>query len=191
MRFSILSRALVNSPQRFEYLVGLFEKLRRDMDVNGEPLFWLQYAILMTAADKLEIAEDLIRTAYARAAENPGFLTFQIDTFALRLLLLIERADVDSNTVSRFGEIIEKMTQVKAMIGKESSRDQAVQVLGGIEPLIAEKGEVLSVSEKSTLIYHLALVQADLEGLVKADDTRMCVAKVLDSIMRARKLLLQ
>ena len=191
MRFSNLDRALVNSPQKFDYLVGLFERLRRDMDVNREPLFWLQYAILMTAADKLEIAEDLIRTAYARAAENPRFLTFQIDTFALRLLLLIERADVKSNTVSRFGEIIEKMTQVKAMIGEESSRDQAVQVLGGVEPLIVERGEALSVSERSALIYHLALVQTDLEHLVKAEDTQMCAGKVLDSIVRARNLLLQ
>ena len=191
MRFSILNRALVKAPQKFEVLIGLFERLRRDVDVNKEPLFWLQYAILMTAADKLDIAEEFIRTAYARAAENPGFLTFQIDTFALRLFLLIEQADGESSTVSRFHEIIEKMTKVRSMVAEESNRDQAVQVLEGVEPFIANRGEMLSVSEKNTLMYHLALIRTDLEYLVPADDTQRCIARVLDSIIRARNLLLQ
>ena len=33
--------------------MDLFDRLHRDVGVNQEPLFWLEYSLLMTAADDL------------------------------------------------------------------------------------------------------------------------------------------
>lgn len=102
MRFSFLEAATRENSERLVLLDGLYDRMHRDMGVNEEPLFWLQYSILMTAVDDLVSAEAFIRTAYARAAQSPGFQTFQIDTYALRLLLLIEARATKSGLIERF-----------------------------------------------------------------------------------------
>ena len=56
------------------------EGLHRDIGVNNEPLFWLQYSILMMDSDDLIAAERFLGTAYARASKIHGFRTFQMDT---------------------------------------------------------------------------------------------------------------
>ncbi len=187
MRFSILNRALVKEPRRIELLIGLYEKLRRDIDVNKEPLFWLQYSILMTAADDLYMAEDLIRTAYARAKDSPGFLTFQIDTFALRLMLLIEQREVSGETVQRFDQIVGKIDEIRQMIGEESRRDHAIQVLMEIEPFVRARLIALSTAERTSLVYHLALIQQELGSLSDIDRARTGADKVSESVGRARQ----
>ena len=93
MRVSLLNRALSGDPDRLVAMKRLFERLRRDVDVNREPLFWLQYSILMTEDEDLVTAETFIRNAYSKALNSPGFHTFQIDTYALKLFLLIERKE--------------------------------------------------------------------------------------------------
>jgi hypothetical protein len=80
MRVSNLKRALRKDPHHDASLINLFERLRRDIDVNREPLFWLQYSILMIDAGDLEAAERFQDTAYERARQSPGFQTYQIDT---------------------------------------------------------------------------------------------------------------
>ena len=189
MRFSILNRALSNEPRKIELLIGLYEKLRRDIDVNKEPLFWLQYSILTTTANDLDMAEELIRTAYARAADSPGFLTFQIDTFALRLILLIEQRTKGDETVRRFDQIVEKIEEVRRMIGEESRREHAIQVLSEIEPFVVARREAFSISEKNSLVFHLALVQRELENLSDIDRARTGSDKVLQSVGRARRII--
>ena len=76
MRFSLLHQAFRNDARRLERLTDLFELWRRDDLMNREPLFWLQYAILKTAANDLQSAESFIETAYSRAHEI-GFRTYQ------------------------------------------------------------------------------------------------------------------
>ena len=164
MRFSVLDRMLQNDPNRFSSLVTLFERLRRDIGVNREPLFWLQYSILKTAVDDLPAAEGFIQTAYQRASASPSFQTFQIDTYALRLLLLIEQGAMRANKIERFNEIIEKLDRVRSMIGDESRRFHAVQVLEGIEPFIVARISQFSAGELTTLTFHLSLMMVDSMG---------------------------
>ena len=190
MRFSILSRALRNDPHRQGPLITLFERLRRDIDVNQEPLFWLQYSILMTDADDLPEAEGFIRTAYTRAAASPGFQTFQIDTYALRLWLLIEQHAEGANRVARFDEIIEKMERVRSMIGDESRRFHAVQVLEGIEPFVSARVSAFSTAEMSTLVYHSALLIENLDQLSLDDRAQTGSDQVKASILRAKQRIL-
>ena len=165
MRYSILDRALKNKLDRLKILAGLFERLRHDTDVNREPLFWLQYSILMTAAGNYQAAEGFIRTAYERAAAIPKFRTFQIDTYALKLFLLIEREREDDPQVSRFEQIIEKLEAVRSMIWEESRRFHAIQVLDEIKPFVISRLCALSDEEKKTLNLHLQLLEKNLAQL--------------------------
>ena len=119
----------------------------------------------MTASDNLLAAENFIRTAYARAAASPGFQTFQIDTYALRLWLMIEQRNVHSDKVVLFNDIIDKIQRARSMIGDQSRRFHAVQVFGGIEPFVRARIASLSLSERNALVYHLALLVKALEQL--------------------------
>lgn len=139
MRFSNLKRALKHDPNYSSSLRDLFERLHRDIGVNEEPLFWLQFSILMTDADDLSAAEVFINTAYKRAEASPGFQTFQIDTYALKLLLLIEQRIGGDDSVGRFKDIIDKLGRVRSMIGEESRRFHAIEVLKEIEPFVAAR----------------------------------------------------
>jgi hypothetical protein len=85
MQIGTLRRVLRNESNAYERLLELFERLHRDVYVNQEPLFWLQYSILVLEKGDLRAAEGFMDTAYARASANPGFLTFQLDTHAVRL----------------------------------------------------------------------------------------------------------
>ena len=165
MRFSVLYQAFHRDAKRLEALTGLFERWRRNELMSREPLFWLQYAILMTEADDLEVAEAFIETAYGRADEIPGFRTYQIDTYALRLMLIVETRARDTHEVRRFDGIIEKIEQVRSMIGEESSRRHAVQVLADVEPFVSLRAGSLSNGEQVALVYQLRLCLQRLEVL--------------------------
>jgi hypothetical protein len=186
MRFSILERALINDPNRLSSLAALFDRLHRDIDVNREPLFWLQYSILMTASDNLPAAENFIRTAYARAAASPGFQTFQIDTYALRLWLMIEQRNVHSDKVMLFNDIIDKIQRTRPMIGDQSRRFHAVQVLNGIEPFVHARISSLSLSERNLLVYHLALLVKALERLSPDERAQTGSDLALASLMNCK-----
>lgn len=190
MRFSVLDRALRNDLNRLGPLISLFDRLHRDIDVNQEPLFWLQYSILMTAAGDLPAAESFIRTAYARASASPGFQTFQIDTYAIKLLLQTEQSDGDANKVTRFDQIIEKMERVRSMIGDESRRSHAVQVLEGIEPFVSARISAFSTAEMNTLIYHLNLLIENLDQLSPEDRAYTGSDQVRASVVRAKERIL-
>jgi len=190
MRFSVLKRALSNDPDHLSSLVSLFDRLRRDIDVNQEPLFWLQYSILMTAADDLPAAEGFIRTAYERAAASPGFQTFQLDTYALKLLLLVEQRAEGANKNERFEEIIKNMERVRSMIGDESRRFHAVQVFEGIEPFVAARVSAFSTTEMNALVYHLALLIENLDQLSPDDRAQTGSDQVRASVIRAKERIL-
>lgn len=187
MRFRTLNRALRNDPQRSRFLIELFERLRRDIGVNQEPLFWLQYSILMTDVNDLSAAEKFIETSYERALANPSFLTFQIDTYALRLFLVIERRSEESAEVIRFDQIVEKMERIRSMIGEESHRGHAIDVLREIEPFVLSRVSALSVEEMNALIYHLSLIVDELDRLSIDDRVRTEAGNVKKSLISAKK----
>jgi hypothetical protein len=191
IRFSALDRALSNDPHRLTSLVGLFDRLHRDIGVNQEPLFWLQYSILMTAANDLRAAEGFIMTAYERATASPGFQTFQLDTYALKLLLLVEQRAEGANKVRRFEEIIEKMDRMRSMIVDESRRFHSVQVLEGIEPFVAARISDFSTTEMNALVFHLSLLIENLDQLSPDNRAQIGSDHVKASVLRAKDLILR
>ncbi len=47
LRFSFLDELLGQSQERDSQIRNLYEHCRRDTNIQGEPLFWLQYSIFM------------------------------------------------------------------------------------------------------------------------------------------------
>ena len=185
MRVSNLRQLLRKDANRHYCLMDFFDRLHGAEEVNKEPLFWLQYSILMVDGEDLIAAERFLDTAYARAAASHGFQTYQIDTHALWLYLLIEERE-NTPTVQRFDRIMEKAELVLAMIGDESHRPHAIRVLQGIEPFAWARASVLSVAERNALVVQCNRLIEQLDRLsseVLAD----CDARaVRGSLVRAR-----
>jgi hypothetical protein len=190
VRVSNLKRALQRDPDHQTSLIGLFERLRRDIDVNREPLFWLQYSFLMTDASDLEAAERFLDTAYERARQNPGFQTYQIDTHALRLLLLIEEQNRANTNVPRFERVIQKLELVLSMVADESHRPYAVKVLAGLEPFVVARLSALSLSERNLLVIQFHRIVDNLDRLSPDARAQSGSDQVKASILRAKERVL-
>lgn len=185
MRFSPLYQAFRNDVGLIERLTDLFERWRRDDLINKEPLFWLQYAILKTEANDLELAESFIETAYGRAREIPGFRTYQIDTYALRLLLIAETRSADAGPVTRFDRIIDKLEQIRPMIGDTNYRWHAVQVLAEMEPFASIRAASMSNGERIALTYQLRLLLQQMRLLSDEARDETGAAKIEKKVERS------
>lgn len=163
MRVATLKTVIVGV-KGLDTIESLFQNLQRDIEVNKEPLFWLQYAILESEMKNFAEAESFLDTAYKRAESSPGFQTFQIDTYALRLLLRIEELN-SSKDVIRFEQILTTSELVLSMITDQNRRFHAIQVLEGFEPFVKARAHVMSVSERNAMVFQLSRLESALSGL--------------------------
>jgi hypothetical protein len=90
--------------------------------------------------------------------------TFQIDTYALRLVLHIEELSRDPE-IRRFEEVMEKSELILSMIMDENRRRHAIQVLEGFEPFVRARVKVMTTPEKDALIFQLGRLEEALEAL--------------------------
>jgi hypothetical protein len=163
MRIGTL-KIIISGTSGLEKIAKLFQRLQRDIDINAEPLFWLQYAILENEMQNFDEAERFLETAYKRAEKAINFQTFQIDTYALRLLLRIEERS-NERAVTRFDAIIQKSELVLSMLTNGSQRWHAIQVLEGFEPFVRARAIAMSTNEKNALIFQIGRLENALEGL--------------------------
>jgi hypothetical protein len=157
-------KTVLSGANRLVAIETLFQSLQRDVGINAEPLFWLQYAILASEKDELSEAEGFLETAYKRANAANNFETFQIDTYALRLLLRIEERSSAAEVV-RFDDIIQKSELALSTITDENRRWHAIQVLEGFEPFVRARTGAMSVPERNALVFQLNRLVAALNGL--------------------------
>ena len=191
MRFSVLHKALRDNRNRISLLSDLFERWRQDSLMSKEPLFWLQYAILMTESNELDTAESFIDMAYSRAAELDGFQTYQIDTYALKLMLTIETRSVQSSGVLRFGRIMEKLDRVRSMIGDDNHRAHAVEVLSEIEPFVSARIASITRKERVTLVYQAALLKQKLRALSHEERVATGAGQVIKGLDHVGEIILR
>lgn len=192
MQISTIKSILRSSPDVDEISVQLFEKLYRDIDVNAEPLFWLQYSILMMDVGEMVTAEKFIDTAYSRAKSISGFRTFQIDTHALRLYLILEQEELSSKTVDRIEKILEVLEKVVSMAGEVSHRYFVLKVIREIEPFINKRLSALSISERNALLIQIDRLIKILEiNIEQIDYDTRDEDSTLSSIIRAKGILLK
>lgn len=190
MKVSTLKHLTKNSVDKDQLLAHLFDELHRDIEVNKEPLFWLQYSILMVDRGDLESADSFLKTAYSRAIDSEGFKTYQLDTHSLRLLLLQEQRENNSTIVGRFDSIMEKLDITISMIGEESHTTHALRVLSELNNFLQYRLKALSLSERNALLIQLnrlinilQQLPKDLLGYTDSEET-------LKSVEQARNILM-
>ena len=165
MQYSNLVELFRQEVDANNLIIRLYERLRYDERVSDEPLFWLQYAIAVTEAKQLLLAEQFIQTSYDRAAARTGFRTYQIDTQAFRILLLIEVDAQSGAPVARIQEILERLELLDSMLNEESHRSFAIKVLEGIGPFIQKRRGDLSTAERTALVFWLSKITKTLASL--------------------------
>lgn len=165
MAFSRLRQTLHGKGDADAIIIGIYERLRFDERVNGEPLFWLQYAIAMAETDRLDRADEYIAAAYRNAALRPGFLTFQIDTQAFRIALLRATRQRPGQAVFNIEAILTGIEQVDAMLSNDSHRSFAVRVLDHVNAFVAARRTDLTAGESTALQFWLLSVARSLDML--------------------------
>jgi len=165
MAYSSLRRMLRGKGDPDGIIINIYERLRYDERVNGEPLFWLQYAIAMAEVPRLDTADEYIATAYRKAEELPGFQTYQIDTQAFRIALLRATEQKPGQEIFNIEAILEGLERVDAMLGDGSHRAYAVRVLDGVQPFVTARRADLGAGERTALQFWLLKVAQSLASL--------------------------
>lgn len=165
MAYGSLRRTLRGKGDPDAIIIGIYERLRYDERVNGEPLFWLQYAIAMAEIPRLDTAEEYIGTAYRKAEDLEGFQTYQIDTQAFRIALMRAIAEKPGREISNVEGILAGLERVDAMLADGSHRTYAVRVLDGVQPFVAARRSDLAPAERTALQFWLLKVAKSLAAL--------------------------
>lgn len=165
MAYSSLRRTLRDKGDPNLIIVKIYERLRYDERVNGEPLFWLQYAIAMVEIPRLDTADEYIATAYRKAGEIAGFLTYQIDTQAFRIALLRATEQKPGQDIFNIDAILDGLERVDTMLSDDSHRAYAVRVLDGVQPFVAARRADLAAGERTALQFWLLKVAKSLASL--------------------------
>lgn len=191
LTFSHLADFLNKRGDRDALIGDLYERCRGNIDINGEPLFWLQYSIFMQSQGKLDIAKKHMDAAYDRADRLPGFQTYQLDTNSLGLLLAIENANDKSPSVAHFEEISERIELLRDMLADGGHRGHALAVLAKVEEFVLRRRKALSNSEATRLTYQLRLLVDQLEGYSVAlkaetgsDLTKVSLERAVQTLVR-------
>lgn len=159
LQYSRVSSLLGNSADKISNLTKLYEKMRENTTINNEPLFWLQYSIFMQDISNYGMARKHLEVAYLRAAKISGFLTYQLDTNYLKLILQAPKGEKDypGDTEILF-ELIDK---VREMVAAEDHRVHAIRVLQDLKVFCLNHGSALSLGERQRLsIQCLSVVSA-------------------------------
>jgi hypothetical protein len=162
MAYSSLRRMLRGKGEADAIIVSIYERLRYDERVNGEPLFWLQYAIAMAEVPRLDTADEYVATAYRKAEALPGFQTYQIDTQAFRIALLRAKEQKAGQAIFNIDAILEGIERIDIMLGDGSHRSYAVKVLDHVQPFVAARSGDLAAGERTALQFWLLKVAKSL-----------------------------
>lgn len=150
-----------------DIIADLYENLRDNININNEPLFWLQYSIFMQAAGEYPIAKKHMKAAYERASRLPGFLTYQLDTNYLKLLLqLPKKFDLLDEELE---QVFTLLQSVRGMLTADDHRLHAFRVLEDVEGFSLVRGPDLSDGERQRLSIIFLGIISDLNSLPLGD----------------------
>lgn len=98
MTFGTLASILPEHNKANSY-IQFYEKLKREVpNVIGNPHYWLQYSMSVMSENNLSDAERILKTAYSKAENTPGYDTTYIDNQYARLKLKQAVAEDDQNS---------------------------------------------------------------------------------------------
>lgn len=188
-KFSNLRKVFGEEASATDIILKLYEKGRRDIYINREPLFWLQFCIFQAQLTNMGPAEDYLNTAYDRASAIEGYRTYQLDTYALAFYMRVEEMASASSSLQRFGLIYEKIQQVREMVNDGNHRNFALDTLSKVESFIGKRVGGMQMHEKVQLTYEFNLIADRLERLPVEIKTQFATDKVKDSIIVAKNIL--
>ena len=163
--FRNLHQILKDKTDAIAVIVGLYERLRHDQRINGEPLFWLQFAIAMAEVPRLDAAWEYIQTAYRKSEEMAGFQTYQVDTQAFRIALLLATNEKPGGKITNINDVLAGLERIDGMLKEDSHRSYAVKVLNGIPPFVSARKGDMSQGEVIAVQYWLCKIDSSLSGL--------------------------
>ena len=164
MKFSTLQRFLKFYSDSDNALDQHYVRLSNDKDVNAEPLFWLQYSILMKSSGDIPKARMFLNAGYDRASQIDGFKSFQLDTRALSIYLL-EEIGRQNAVVEGLDDILKSIKTVTNMIADQSHRHYAIEVIGEVPAFIEARRAALTEPEKIALVFELNRASQALAAL--------------------------
>jgi hypothetical protein len=165
LRFSFLSDLLRTCEDKNEQIRTVYEHGRQNIYIQGEPLFWLQYSIFMQDSGRLDLAERHMETAYKRGAERTGFLTYQLDTNYLGLLMELELDQSKTSPVKRVVEILELIEKMRAFLAEGNHRGHVLKVLSEVEGFLRIRSSGLTRGEAAAFTFQINLLIDSLEAL--------------------------
>lgn len=163
VQYTKVSNLLNGTPDAEKRIGELYERLRENVYINNEPLFWLQYSIFMQNASNYPMARNHLETAYERATLIESFRTFQLDTNYLRLILQAPRGEhgYPGDTEILF-DLVDK---VGKMVTSVDHRVHAFRVLEDLKLFSMNHGESLTRGERQRLSIQCLRLARDFENL--------------------------
>jgi hypothetical protein len=148
MQYSRINPMYVKRKNGIDQLRSLYERLRWYPNIKDEPLFWLQFAILETNEGHYLDAKRYIDFSYAEAELRPGFLTYQIDTQYLRLLIDMAMEQESGLSENLFEDLVKYIRLVGYMLADDSHRHFAFSVLDRVPEMIIRMRPKMTNGEK-------------------------------------------
>lgn len=158
LRFSFLSRLFEGHADQYEQIGGIYEESRRDVNIQIEPLFWLQYSIFRQNTGRTDLAIRHMETAYERAKASPGFLTYQLDTNSLGLYLDVERSKESTSPFTYAARLIELLDAARRIVGEKNHRAHVLRSLLKVYPTFEKRRGGLSKVEAEALSLGVKLI---------------------------------
>ena len=166
MTYSVIREMFkMNGNEGLMWCEKFYESLKNYRSIQEEPLYWLQYSIMKMEAGCYDVAESFMNTAYDRARRINNFETYQIDTHALRLLVMSVTKGDSELSEDRLERIINLLEKARRMLRDESHVDHVLRSLEHIPSLIRDKHPTLDDGQKGSLYYNIKLILDELADL--------------------------
>ncbi|ELI1841417.1 SIR2 family protein [Vibrio fluvialis] len=163
MKFGTISSIMPDSDKPACYL-EFYEKLKKNVpSVNGNPHFWLQYAMAVMTTDQLSDVEILLNTAYAKAENNPDYDNTYIDNQFARLNLKKAIASEDPKQMAEY------FRKAHHILRKEESDVYKFRQAGLYIPFYQEKYSSLSIKEKVYFEHSIKEITKQLESYLSEE----------------------
>lgn len=151
MQYSRIRPMYIKRNDGIDKMRSLYEKLRWYENIADEPLFWLQFGILEIDEGHLVDARRYLDFAYEKASSRDGFLTYQIDTQYLRLLIDTIMAKEDAFGEDVFEKFNDTFRTVGGMLAEDSHRHFAISVLERVPDAVGRMMSRMQDGEKAAL----------------------------------------
>jgi len=165
IRYGFIESIIEGAHEKRKIIGKLYESCRRDVLIEKEPLFWLQYSIFWQDESRWDLAESHMIEAYARGETRPGFKTFQLDTNYLGLLCDLEMHARLGQPVTRLEKFLEVIDTCRTMIDDGNHRNHVTKAFLKVEPMLEKRNGDLTGEQRETLRQNLILVIAKLAAL--------------------------